>query len=216
MKKPFTPEELWNQGFSQAQMLVYLYISMRDGGNGCWEARSSIADRIGMTRPTLRAAIKTLSQNGWLILEDGKIKTTTTGKPLEKRSPLSGKMRPSSGKKKPSKVEKRSPLTNKGTNKITNKGTDKGQGGSETLFSNSSSKVSSEEEFSSSKLLFSERLPKPGKVANTGLEVATFTLDGKTFSSDTKEDIRGYYMQFIRDHGSQRERWPKISTPTHQ
>lgn len=230
MKKPFTPDELWDQGFNPTLMAVYLYISMRDGGNGCWETRMSMASRIGIRRSTLRNAIKTLAEHGWLVLGDKKIRSTTSGRLLVNRDPRSGQLGPSNGQSGPSKVVNRDPLTNKGTNKITKQGTDQGAGGvndGSGFFFETASEVSSEDEFSSSCNLFpsqetskgvlvantcnttpvaQKRLTDPSEAQETGVsdEFHQAMTNGKT----GKESV-GYVMQYWRDQGAKRERWEK-------
>lgn len=230
MKKPFTPDELWDQGFNPTLMAVYLYISMRDGGNGCWESKASMAKRIGTTRPTLRTAVKTLVKHGWLVEGGGKIHTTTTGSRVEKIIPPGGKNHTTTGKNHTTKVEKISPLTNKGTNKITKQGTDQGAGGvndGSGFFFETASEVSSEDEFSSSCNLFPSQetsrcvlvantcsttpvtqkcLTDPSEAQETGVsdEFHQAMTNGKT----GKESV-GYVMQYWRDQGAKRERWEK-------
>lgn len=86
MKRPFIPEDLFKQGFSPIEFTVYCYISMRDGGNGCWESVSKLATNIGVHRATVYRALTCLIDSGWIRKEGRKLFLTEHGQTMTRSS----------------------------------------------------------------------------------------------------------------------------------
>ena len=82
MKRPFIPEDLFKQGFSPIEFTVYCYISMRDGGSGCWESVSKLATNIGVHRATVYRALTCLIDSGWIRKEGRKLFLTEHGQTM--------------------------------------------------------------------------------------------------------------------------------------
>jgi len=86
MKRPFIPEDLFKQGFSPIEFTVYCYISMRDGGNGCWESVSKLATNIGVHRATAYRALTCLIDSGWIRKDGRKLFLTEHGQTMTRPS----------------------------------------------------------------------------------------------------------------------------------
>lgn len=86
MKRPFIPEDLFKQGFSPIEFTVYCYISMRDGGSGCWESVSKLATNIGVHRATAYRALTCLIDSGWIRKEGRKLFLTEQGQTMTRSS----------------------------------------------------------------------------------------------------------------------------------
>ena len=82
MKRPFIPEDLFKQGLSPIEFTVYCYISMRDGGSGCWESVSKLATNIGVHRATAYRALTCLIDSGWIRKEGRKLFLTEHGQTM--------------------------------------------------------------------------------------------------------------------------------------
>ena len=86
MKRPFIPEDLFKQGLSPIEFTVYCYISMRDGGSGCWESVSKLATNIGVHRATAYRALTCLIDSGWIRKEGRKLFLTEHGQTMTRSS----------------------------------------------------------------------------------------------------------------------------------
>ena len=86
MKRPFIPEDLFKQGCSPIEFTVYCYISMRDGGSGCWESVSKLATNIGVHRATAYRALTCLIDSGWIRKEGRKLFLTEHGQTMTRSS----------------------------------------------------------------------------------------------------------------------------------
>jgi len=86
MKRPFIPEDLFKQGLSPIEFTVYCYISMRDGGSGCWESVSKLATNIGVHRATAYRALTCLIDSGWIRKEGRKLFLTEQGQTMTRSS----------------------------------------------------------------------------------------------------------------------------------
>jgi len=86
MKRPFIPEDLFKQGFAPIEFTVYCYISMRDGGSGCWESVSKLATNIGVHRATAYRALTCLIDSGWIRKEGRKLFLTEHGQTMTRPS----------------------------------------------------------------------------------------------------------------------------------
>ena len=248
---PYIPSWMIESGFNHYQLAILTYVACR---GKCFETKKTIWTKLGMAKRTYMKHVKELTEHGWLkhswINRKKCLEVSPNGTPmnqpknekvqnstpdmvqkgtLEKVQKGTFKKGPKCTTNIPREETKLINQVNKPSTKQVLVGTGEGgkAGNLSDLFSESSSEVSSEEEFSSCNLFPSQRPSKVGVEAATPLDGSsegrkrlTDPLEAQETGSERelhqalanlkpgKESI-GDFMQILRDQGARRERLGK-------